>query len=78
MRGSNRRKYRLLWGIASAAIFASLAYSHSQNPCGIYDDPARFDEVSGHITTIEKLLSLLEQFRVVYSGKSVAKGHEHG
>ena len=166
MRGKNRKKYVLLGVIASAAIFASLAYSHCQIPCGIYDDPARFDEIAEHITTIEKsmnqivelsvepsknanqlirwvmnkeehadeishvvtfyfmaqriklpaegdtkayneyvkkltllhemlvysmktkqttdlahvekLRSLLEQFRVVYSGKSVAKGYEHG
>lgn len=54
MRGTSRKKYVLLSVIALAAIFASLAYSHCQIPCGIYDDPARFNEITEHITTIEK------------------------
>ncbi len=54
MRSTNRKKYLLLGVIASAAIFVSLAYSHCQIPCGIYDDQARFDEIAEHITTIEK------------------------
>ncbi|HUT28987.1 MAG TPA: superoxide dismutase [Ni] [Sedimentisphaerales bacterium] len=33
---------------------ASLVYSHCQIPCGIYDDPARFDTIAENITTIEK------------------------
>ncbi len=35
-------------------VFASIVYSHCQIPCGIYGDPARFDVLAEHITTIEK------------------------
>lgn len=34
--------------------FSSMVYSHCQIPCGIYGDSARFEEISEHITTIEK------------------------
>lgn len=37
-----------------AGVLGSLAYSHCQIPCGIYDDEARFGEIAEHITTIEK------------------------
>ena len=40
----------LFWVIA----FSSMVYSHCQIPCGIYGDSARFEEISEHITTIEK------------------------
>jgi len=40
--------------LVSAVVFGSLAYSHCQIPCGIYDDEARFGEIAEHITTIEK------------------------
>jgi nickel superoxide dismutase len=51
------KKYILLSMIASAVIFGSLAYSHCQIPCGIYDDPARLDEIAEHITTVEKSMN---------------------
>jgi nickel superoxide dismutase len=35
-------------------VFASMVYSHCQIPCGIYGDPARFDMIAEHTTTIEK------------------------
>ena len=35
-------------------IFTSMVYSHCQIPCGIYNDPARFDAIAEHITTIAK------------------------
>ena len=35
-------------------VSASMLYSHCQIPCGIYGDPARFDIMAEHITTIEK------------------------
>jgi len=44
----------------SAIIFGSLAYSHCQIPCGIYDDQARFNMIAEHITTIEKSMKLIE------------------
>lgn len=54
MINSGYKKYVLLGAVASAILFGSLAYSHCQIPCGIYDDPARFDEIAEHITTVEK------------------------
>ena len=44
----------------SAIVFGSLAYSHCQIPCGIYDDEARFNTMAEHITTIEKSMKLIE------------------
>ena len=35
-------------------VFVSMVYSHCQIPCGIYNDPARFDMIAEHTTTIEK------------------------
>ena len=40
-----------------AGHLASIAYSHCQIPCGIYDDQARFDMIAEHITTIEKSMN---------------------
>jgi nickel superoxide dismutase len=45
----------------SAIVFGSLAYSHCQIPCGIYDDEMRFNMISEHITTIEKSMKLIEE-----------------
>ncbi len=44
----------------SAIVFGSLAYSHCQVPCGIYDDEARFNMIAEHITTVEKSMKLIE------------------
>ncbi len=44
----------------SAIVFGSLAYSHCQIPCGIYDDEARFNMIAEHITTVEKSMKLIE------------------
>lgn len=44
-----------------AAVFGSLAYSHCQIPCGIYDDEARFGDIAEHITTIEKSMKLITE-----------------
>ena len=46
--------------LVSAIVFGSLAYSHCQIPCGIYDDEARFNTMAEHITTIEKSMKLIE------------------
>ena len=40
---------------------APFVYSHCQMPCGIYDDPARFAEITEDITTIEKAMKSIEQ-----------------
>ena len=47
--------------LAVVAIIASIAYSHCQIPCGIYDDEGRFDAISEHITTIEKSMKEIER-----------------
>ncbi len=44
----------------SAIVFGSLAYSHCQIPCGIYDDEGRFDMITEHITTVEKSMKLIK------------------
>jgi len=46
---------------AVVAIIASIAYSHCQIPCGIYDDEARFGVVAEHVTTIEKSMKLITE-----------------
>jgi nickel superoxide dismutase len=47
--------------MAAVVIAASIAYSHCQIPCGIYDDDARFGEIAEHITTIEKSMKLIDE-----------------
>ncbi len=47
--------------LAGLAIFASMAYSHCQIPCGIYGDQMRFDMIAEHITTIEKSMKLITE-----------------
>jgi nickel superoxide dismutase len=45
----------------SAIVLGSLAYSHCQIPCGIYDDEARLKMIAEHITTIEKSMKQIEE-----------------
>ncbi len=40
--------------VVAALAGVSLAGSHCQIPCGIYDDEARFTAMLEHVTTIEK------------------------
>ncbi len=54
MRSTFVKKVITLVFLVSMVTFASIVYSHCQIPCGIYNDPARFDTISEHITTIEK------------------------
>ncbi len=57
-----KRKKLVLYSVfVSAIIFASMAYSHCQIPCGIYDDQMRFDMIAEHITTIEKSMKLITE-----------------
>jgi nickel superoxide dismutase len=42
-------------------VFATLAYSHCQIPCGIYGDEARFAAISENITTIEKSMKQITE-----------------
>mgnify|MGYP001618166897 CR=1 FL=1 len=58
----NKTNKKLVLGavLVSAVVFGSLAYSHCQIPCGIYDDEARFGAIAEHITTIEKSMKEIE------------------
>ena len=46
--------------VATVAVLASIAYSHCQMPCGIYDDEARFGAIAENIATIEKAMKQIE------------------
>jgi nickel superoxide dismutase len=37
--------------------FKQILFAHCQIPCGIYDDPMRFNMIAEHITTIEKSMN---------------------
>ncbi len=54
MRNTMRKKTAMLGILVLVMVFASIVYSHCQIPCGIYGDPAMFDMLAEHITTIEK------------------------
>jgi nickel superoxide dismutase len=54
MRNAINRKSITLVVLVLVVAVASMVYSHCQIPCGIYNDPARFDMIAEHITTIEK------------------------
>ena len=61
MRKSVRTRIAAVSILATVVILASIAYSHCQVPCGIYNDDARFDTIAEHITTIEKSMKLIEE-----------------
>lgn len=60
MKGKINNKLILGAVLLSAIALGSLAYSHCQVPCGIYNDEARFGMIGEHITTIEKSMKLIE------------------
>ena len=45
--------------LLSVLVFPPIAHSHCQIPCGIYNDPLRFDLIAEHITTIEKAMTMI-------------------
>jgi len=45
----------------SVVIFASIAYSHCQIPCRIYNDQTRFTMIAENITTIEKSMKQITE-----------------
>ena len=55
------RKPLLLAFFGAAAIIASIAYSHCQIPCGIYNDQMRFDMIAENIATIEKSMKSITE-----------------
>ncbi len=60
MKSRKNKKILLVALFVSAVVFGSLAYSHCQIPCGIYDDEARFNAIAEHITTIEKSMKQIK------------------
>lgn len=54
MRNTIRKKVAMLSTLVLTMALGSMVYSHCQIPCGIYGDPARFDMIAEHTTTIEK------------------------
>jgi len=61
MKSAFKSKLVALILLVSTAVFVSVVYSHCQIPCGIYNDPARFDEISEHIVTIEKAMKMITE-----------------
>lgn len=61
MRSAFNKKLAVSAFLISTAVFVSIVYSHCQIPCGIYNDPARFDEMSEHIITIEKAMKQITE-----------------
>ena len=59
MRTATAKKLALSAILLSALVFAPIAHSHCQIPCGIYNDPLRFDMMAEHITTIEKAMKMI-------------------
>ncbi|MFC1635376.1 superoxide dismutase [Ni] [Planctomycetota bacterium] len=60
MKSRIRTKIVLGGALLLAVVLGSLAYSHCQIPCGIYDDEGRFKELAEHITTIEKSMKQIK------------------
>ena len=55
-------KKLVIWVVLVAlVILTSMVYSHCQIPCGIYDDPQRFDMMAENITTIEKSMKQITE-----------------
>ena len=61
MRNAVGKKSITLGILVLIVVFASMVYSHCQIPCGIYDDPARFDMIAENITTIEKSMKQITE-----------------
>jgi len=61
MKKTVRKRFILGSILALVVILASMAYSHCQIPCGIYNDKMRFDMIAEHITTIEKSMKLITE-----------------
>ena len=61
MRNAVGKKSITLGILVLIVVFASMVYSHCQIPCGIYDDPARFDMIAENINTIEKSMKQITE-----------------
>lgn len=61
MKSGIRKRIVLGGALLLAVILGSLAYSHCQIPCGIYNDEGRFDALTEHIATIEKSMKQIAE-----------------
>lgn len=61
MKNTIGKKFVMLAALACLAVLSSLVYSHCQIPCGIYDDPQRFNMMAENITTIEKSMKQITE-----------------
>jgi len=61
MKRKSKKKIILGVVLLSAIGIGSLAYSHCQIPCGIYNDQLRFDMIAEHIATIEKSMKQITE-----------------
>jgi nickel superoxide dismutase len=64
MRNRIRKRIVIVSVLTVVVVVASIAYSHCQIPCGIYDDEGRFGAIAEHITTIEKSMKEIERLSV--------------
>jgi nickel superoxide dismutase len=55
------KKCAILGIVVLMTALVSMVHSHCQIPCGIYNDPARFDTIAEHITTIEKSMQQITE-----------------
>jgi nickel superoxide dismutase len=57
------RKREIILGIflVMAVLVTPIVYSHCQVPCGIYDDPARFNKISENTALVEKAMKTIEE-----------------
>jgi len=55
------KKRAVLGTLVLVIAFTSMVHSHCQIPCGIYNDPARFDMIAEHIATIEKSMQQITE-----------------
>ena len=59
----SKRRWIVAFAVASvvSGALALPVLCHCQVPCGIYDDPMRFDMIAEHITTIEKSMNEIDR-----------------
>lgn len=61
MKSKQTWKLVTLATLLGMAASAPIIYAHCQIPCGIYDDPARFDMIAEHIATIDKSMKQINK-----------------
>ncbi len=61
MKDTIGKKFVMLAALACLVVLSSLVYPHCQIPCGIYDDPQRFNMMAENITTIEKSMKQITE-----------------